>query len=51
MNLYDLSVSILGTLPDEFTFIYGLFTFILAVCSVFLLLSPFILIFKLMGGK
>ena len=51
MNLYGISTTILGTLPEEFTFLYGLLTFILAVCSVLLLISPFIFIFKLMGGR
>ena len=51
MNLYSLSEAILGTLPTEFTFLYGLLTFILAVLSILLLLFPFVLIFKLMGGR
>ena len=51
MNLYNLSESILGTLPTEFTFLYGLLTFILACISLCLLISPFILIFKMLGGK
>ncbi len=51
MNLYAISEAILGTLPTEFTFLYGLLTFIMAVLSVLLLLSPFVLIFKLLGGK
>lgn len=51
MNLYSISQAILGTLPSEFTFLYGLLTFIIAVLSVLLLLFPFVLVFKLMGGK
>lgn len=51
MNLYDLSVAILGTLPSEFSFLYGLLTFILAIISVLLLISPFVLVIKLMGGR
>lgn len=51
MNLYDLSVAILGTLPSEFTFLYGLLTFILAIVSVCLLISPFVLVIKMLGGR
>lgn len=51
MNLYDLSIAILGTLPTEFHFLYGLLTFILAIVSVLLLISPFVLVIKLLGGK
>ena len=31
MNLYNLSQAILGSLPIEFNFLYGLLTFILAI--------------------
>lgn len=51
MNLYNLSQAILGTLPTEFTFLYGLLTFIIAVLSVLLLLFPFVFVFKIMGGR
>ncbi len=51
MNLYNLSVAILGNLPSEFTFLYGLLTFILAVISVLVLISPFVLVIKLIGGR
>ena len=51
MNLYALSELILGTLPSEFTFLYGIFTLILGVISVLILILPFILIIRLLGGK
>ena len=51
MNLYNLSEAILGTLPNEFTFLYGLLTFILACITLCLLISPFVLIFKILGGR
>lgn len=49
--LYELSQLILGTLPSEFTFMYGMLTFILGVISVLLIISPIVLIIKLVGGK
>lgn len=51
MQLYNLSVSILGDLPSNLEFLYALFTFILGVLAVLLLISPIILILKLIGGK
>lgn len=51
MNLYNLSQAILGTLPSEFTFLYGLLTFILAIITVLVLISPFVLLIKLLGGR
>ena len=49
--LYELSQLILGDLPLEFNFLYGMLTFILSVVSVLLLISPIVLIIKLVGGK
>ena len=51
MNLYNLSQAILGSLPVEFNFLYGLLTFILAILSIMVLISPFVLVIKLIGGK
>lgn len=51
MNLYDLSVSILGILPSEFNFLYGLLTFLLAIITILIIISPFVLVIKLLGGK
>ena len=47
MELYNLSVLILGELPSNLTILYGLFTFILGVVAVLILISPIILILKL----
>ncbi len=49
--LYELSQLILGDLPLEFHFLYGMLVFVLAVVSVLLLISPIVLIIKLVGGK
>lgn len=49
--VYDLALLILGDLPVEFTFLYGMLAFILAVVAVILLSSPIILVIKLVGGK
>lgn len=51
MELYNLSVLILGDLPSNLTILYGLFTFILGVVAVLILISPIVLILKLIGGR
>lgn len=51
MNLYSISELILGTLPMEFEFLYGLLTFVLAIVSIILVISPFLLILRMLGGK
>lgn len=44
--MYDVAVYILGDLPQYLEFLYGVFAFILAVIFFFVIVSPFILIFK-----
>lgn len=51
MDLYSLAVLILGDLPSNLTILYGLFTFILGVIAVLILISPIVLILKLIGGR
>lgn len=51
MNLYNLSVLILGELPQKFEILYALLTFLLAILAIVIIISPFILIFKILGGK
>ena len=45
--LYDLVVQIIGTVPIEFEFIYGLVTIVASLFGVLLIFSPVILCIKL----
>lgn len=45
--LYSLVVDLIGVLPPEFQFIYGLVTLVASVFGILLLFSPFIVVFKL----
>jgi len=50
MGLYELSVSLLGTLPQEATYLYSIFALLLGILAVFIILIPFIILIKV-GGK
>lgn len=45
--LYDLVVMLIGELPIEFEFIYGLVTIVACIFGVLLIFTPLILILKL----
>ena len=45
--LYDLVVDLIGVVPVEFEFIYGLGTIVACVFGVLLLFTPLILVLKL----
>lgn len=45
-GFFDLSVYLLGSLPDSLFFLYGVFAFILGIIFFFVVLSPFIWIWK-----
>ena len=49
--IHELSLKILGTLPDYATWVYSALDLLLAIISIALLVSPFILVLKLLGGK
>lgn len=51
MELYSLAQSILGVLPSEWNILYGLLTFILAIIGIVIIISPIILVIKLVGGR
>ena len=44
--MYDIAVYILGDLPLHMQYLYSIFAFILSVIFFFVVISPFILIFK-----
>lgn len=48
--LYDLIVQLIGVVPVEFEFIYGLATLVACVFGILLLFSPIIFVLKL-GGR
>lgn len=50
MNLYDLSVDILGELPQSSEYLYSILTLLLCILAIFVIVAPFILIIKI-GGK
>ncbi len=45
--LYDLVVELVGTVPVEFEFIYGLVTIVACIFGILLLFSPIIFVLKL----
>lgn len=51
MALYDLAVSLLGTLPDEFKFCYVILTLVLGMMIVSFLFSVFYIPMKLIKGE
>lgn len=51
MNLYELSELIIGTVPVGWEVLYISLTYILSVVSVLLIISPIIIIFKILGGR
>lgn len=46
-SFYDISLLILGQLPNQFAFLNAIFAFILAIVFLFIILTPFIFIWKL----
>lgn len=49
--IHELSVKILGTLPNYAVWCYSVLDLLLSVVLVALLISPFVLLIKLLGGK
>ena len=44
--MYDIAVYILGDLPAYQSYLYGVFAFILSLIFFFVILCPFIILFK-----
>ena len=49
--IHELSVKILGNLPDYAVWCYSVLDLIFGVILVALLISPFVLLIKILGGK
>lgn len=45
--MYDLVVSLIGELPVEFTFVYGLVTMVACVFGILLIFLPILAVIKL----
>lgn len=51
IDLYNIVLQVIGELPNEYHFIYGIALIFLIVGLVFVLISPFLLAFKVIGGR
>lgn len=51
VNLYDLVVEIIGVVPSGYQFIYALGTIFLLIVTLFVIVSPFIFMYQMLGGK
>ena len=49
--IHELCVLILGQLPDTSLWLYDALDFILAIVLISLIISPFVLLIKVLGGK
>lgn len=50
LDLYNISVQILGELPPTLTFLYGIFTFIIAIAVIGIFFGLFKLTFNIIRG-
>ena len=50
-ELWDLAHQIVGEVPQHYGFIYFIVAVFLSIALVFILVSPFIFLIKLMGGR
>lgn len=48
-TLVDVAKYILGDFPSQFQFLYYLFAFALGIAFIFVVFSPFILAYKMIG--
>jgi len=51
MSFYDMTVSFVGVLPVEFTFVYGLVMIFFIIMVLFSVYAPFFLTIMLMKGR
>ena len=49
--IHELVLSILGELPEYSYWVYSAFDFLFTIILILLIISPFILVIKLLGGK
>lgn len=51
LELWELTKQIVGQVPPHYEFVYFIVLVFLCIALVFILVSPFVLMIKLMGGK
>lgn len=51
LELWQLAQDIVGQVPPHYEFVYFIVLVFLCIALVFILVSPFVLMIKLMGGK
>ena len=51
LELWELTKQIVGVLPAEYEFVYFIVLVFLCMALVFVLVSPFVLLIKLIGGR
>ena len=49
-NLLDVAKYILGEFPGQYQFLYYLFAFALGIAFLFVVFSPFIIAYKMIGS-
>lgn len=49
-ELWDLAQQIVGQVPAEYEFVYFIVLFFLCISLVFILISPFLILKKMIGG-
>lgn len=50
-SFYDIAISILGVLPNEFTFLYSIFAFILGILCISVVFMLFKLVLDIIGVR
>ena len=51
LELWDLAQRIVGQVPSHYEFVYFIVLIFLCMALVFILVSPFMLLIKLIGGR
>lgn len=51
LELWQLAKDIVGQVPQHYEFVYFIVLVFLCIALVFILISPFVFLFKVMGGK
>ena len=51
LDLWNLAKTIVGQVPSHYEFVYFIVLAFLCMALVFILVSPFVLLIKLIGGR
>jgi len=51
LEIYETVVEIIGELPPELSFVYGIATILMFIVVILCVLTPFIILFNLMNLK